>query len=391
MRILHVVTLVSQDGAYGGPLRVALNQSAELRRRGHEVHLAAGWRGVGPVPTSMQGMPAFLFAVRRLVPQKGFSGLISPGLARWLLRNVRRYDLVHVHAGRDLVSVSSMAIVRLLGQVYVTQTHGMVQPDERASTRLLDAMLVRRLLRSARCRFVLTDEEASGLRHALGPASTLQLLVNGVPRTDLTSAPSDTAEVLFCARLHKRKRPLVFVELADQLRDRVSAQFVLIGADEGELAAVEQSITTRGLQDRVRYEGSLDYDQVEARMSRAAVYVLPSVNEPFPMSLLEALALGLPSVCTDTCGISDVLQRESAAIVTDGSVDAMAAAVLDLLQDEDLRRYTSIRARQAVHRHFSMQVVGDHLEEAYGRAVDHLSGRPSPSPGELGSAPRAAE
>ena len=55
MRILHVVTLVSPDGAFGGPVRVAENLARELRRRGHDVTVAAAASGFadGEAPTQL--------------------------------------------------------------------------------------------------------------------------------------------------------------------------------------------------------------------------------------------------------------------------------------------------------------------------------------------------
>src|SRR5829696_3823770 len=101
VKILHVVTLVSPDGAYGGPLRVALNQSAELRRRGHEVHIAAGWRGDMRKPEALDDTAAQLFPIQHVVGSWGHSRKGSVGLFRWLAANVTHFDVVHIHAGRD--------------------------------------------------------------------------------------------------------------------------------------------------------------------------------------------------------------------------------------------------------------------------------------------------
>jgi glycosyltransferase involved in cell wall biosynthesis len=119
------------------------------------------------------------------------------------------------------------------------------------------------------------------------------------------------------------------------------------------------------LEEIVRYEGAVDYHAVLARMRRADVYVLPSVHEPFPMSLLEALALGLPSVCTDTCDIAAPLRDHGAAIVTDGSGTALADAVQAILTDDGLRSELSRNARTAVAELFSMDAVANRLERTY--------------------------
>ena len=144
MKILHVAALVSRDGAYGGPLRVAMNHVDELAKRGHEVHLAAGWAHADEPPASVGDVPCRLFRARQVVPGAGFSGLFSDGLLRWLRANAAAYDVVHVHAGRDLMSLAAMTLLQRQGVPYVAQTHGMVGRDTRLRSRVWDAVAGRR-------------------------------------------------------------------------------------------------------------------------------------------------------------------------------------------------------------------------------------------------------
>jgi len=368
MRVVHVVTLVSDDGAFGGPLRVALNQVRELRRRGHAVTLAAGWRGVGSPPVEVDGVPVRLFPVRQAVPGSGFSGLISTGLLRWLRTALPEADLAHVHSGRDLISLGALGLARASGTRYVVQTHGMIAPDPRPRARVLDALLVRRLLGSAARHLVLTSHEMRDLQAMLPGRVRLHRVLNGVPVP--REAAQLSREVLYCARLHPRKRPEAFVEMAGLLRDRgLWVDCPVVGPDEGSLALVQARVRELGLQEQVRYEGALPYDGVLERMRRAGIYVLPSVDEPFPMSLLEALSLGLPCVTTDSCGISDLLQEAQAAVITDGSPEALADAVAQLLGDEPRRQALATRARQTVRERFSIDAVVDDLEAVYAEVL----------------------
>jgi glycosyltransferase involved in cell wall biosynthesis len=370
---LHLATLVSPDGAFGGPVRVALNQAAELRRRNHEVLLAAGWRGLGAVPESIDGVPAKLFRTTQLIPHLGLSALISPGLFTWLWRNISQYDIIHIHAGRDLISVGSMAIARIAKRPYVTQTHGMIQPDNRLKARAVDALLVRRLLRSAAVRFVLTQRESDGLATVTGDSLNFDRLFNGVPVLPQPTRRHGTEEVLFCARLHARKRPVEFVQMAGELQHRgIVANYAMVGPDDGELARVRRAIEDNELADVVRYEGPVDYASVIGRMNRATIYVLPSIDEPFPMSLLEALSLGLPCVCTDTCDIAAILREEHAALVTNGSVGEMADAVESIYVDRELRNRLSSNARRTVAEILSIESVGTQLEAVYERIAASL-------------------
>ncbi|MGK5448679.1 glycosyltransferase [Streptomyces radiopugnans] len=381
MRIVHTVTLTGDDGAYGGPVSVATGQLAELAARGHEVALVSLWRGRAAPPRTLDGVPLRAHRARTLVPGRGFLGLFHPRLALTLWRLAGRADVLHVHAGRDLVSLAALAAAVLRRRPFVVQTHGMVQPRRSAAVRLFDRCYVP-LLRRARAALVLTEAEETGLRRVLRPGGpTTVRLPNGVrpaaagpeerPREEAgPEERPDEADVLFLARLHRRKRPEAFVRMAALVRAKhPEASFTLHGADEGRLAPVRRLIAQEGLDEAVGYGGPLDHAAAVRRIARATVYVLPSVDEPFPMSVLEALAAGTPVVCTDSCGIAAELERRGAALVTDGSPGALAGAVLSLLEDRSLRERTAAAGRAAVRERFSLAAVADRLERLYGSAA----------------------
>ncbi len=362
MRVLHVVTLVDDESSYGGPVRVALNQVAELRRRGHDVTLLAGWRGTGPPPAAVDGVALDLRPARSLAPGGRFAGLVSPGLLGRLARTVRGFDVVHVHAARDLVALPALAAARLARVPYVTQTHGMVVADERRGIRLLDALAVRRLVGGACAHLVLTDHEGADLAAVVGGSARQRVLPNGVVVAPLPSPPTGTPEVLFCARLHPRKRPEAFAAMAAELARRgTDATYALVGPDDGALAPA-LAAAPPGL---VAYEGALPYDAVAGRVARASVYVLPSVLETFPMGLLEAMALGVPTVSTTSCGLAGPIADADAGIVTDGSPAALADAVQLLLDDPDRAATVRDNGRRLVEERFSIGSVVDRLEEVY--------------------------
>lgn len=368
MKVTHVVTLVSDAGAYGGPVSVATSQLAELARRGHETGLLSLWRGAGAPPRAWDGVPLRARHARALVPGTGFLGLLHPALLRDLWRAAGRADLLHVHAGRDLVSLAALAVAALRRTPFVAQTHGMVQPRHSPLARLFDRLYVP-LLRRARCCLALDDGERTGLRAVFGGrAPHIELIGNGVdePCEDGAPVAFRTPEVLFLARLHPVKRPVAFVEAAAEVHARLpGARFTLCGADEGELPAVRSAVERHGLAGVVRYAGALTHGDALRRLADATVYVLPSSSEVFPMSLLEALAAGTPTVSTDGCGIAPELAARGASMVTDGSPRALADAVLALLCDEGRRKELAEAGRRAVRERYGIGAVADRLEELY--------------------------
>jgi glycosyltransferase involved in cell wall biosynthesis len=363
MRILQVVMMITPDGAYGGPARVALNQSAELIDQGHDVTVAAGTRGFRVVPRHLDGVPVRLFPIRTLVPATGFAGLGAPALTSWFVVNRTDFDIVHIHFSRELVVLQVALAARRHRIPYVLQTHGMVVPSSHPLAGPVDRVCVRKLLRDAGTVFYLTPLEREQLIAIAGPDIRLAPLLNGVPDYPAAVQPPGPPEVLFAARMHSRKRPLAFVEMAKALLDAgVDARFTLIGPDEGEGAALEKAL--KG-QSRIRWEGALPPAAIPKRMATAAVYVLPSLREPYPMSVLEAMSAGVPVVVSSDCGLAPLVERTCSGLVTDAEPSALETAVRSLLEDQSLARAMGTRARQTTHTDFGMRAIGDRLLDTY--------------------------
>lgn len=373
MRITHAVTLVSPDGSYGGPTRVALNQLHELQSRGHNVELIAGARGYDPVPESVNDVPVSLHRTRTVIPRSGFVGCSSPGaLGRlWGKRN-GGVDVAHLHLARDLVMLP-LAYAALIGRIrYVVQPHGMIVPRPGAGGRLFDRVLVRRLLHNAEAVFYLTDNERQGIEEILdGESINLVHLRNGVPlypqAEPFGSDAADTPEVLFLARLQERKRPADFVSAAKQLiSDGVDARFNLVGPDGGEGQRISEAIEGS---DRITWEGPVDPEASPQRLRSASIYVLPSVNEPYPMSVLEAMSVGVPVIIGNDCGLAPDVRASGAGLTIDSGPRPVAQAVAHLIDNPDIAREMGRRGRELIERRFTMASIAAELEQHYGAGL----------------------
>lgn len=128
--------------------------------------------------------------------------------------------------------------VRLRGVPYVLQMHGMIDSSTRRSARVLDVVATRRTIAASACVFVLTPREKADIATLMrGKDFVPELLSNGIRTEPIRSnqtTSDEQVEVLYCSRLHQRKRPRAFVQAAlDLLAEGVKAKFVLIGPDEG--------------------------------------------------------------------------------------------------------------------------------------------------------------
>ncbi|MGN5632365.1 glycosyltransferase [Streptomyces sp. AC154] len=377
MKILHVVTLHTPDHAFGGPTRVALNLSRVQRAAGDDARIMALGDGFeGPLPSLVEGVPAHLYQARHLLPRFEVSGITSAPLLLAARRMMRGADIVHVHLMRDLVTLPAALLALASGTPLVVQTHGMVDPTENRVAQLTDLLGVRRVLRRADAVLHLTEAERIDVNAVAAPVPLIRTvrLVNGVRPQERGPArdPARPPTVLFLARIQERKRPQDFVAaMPAVLAEHPDARFVLAGPDTGALPGTLRLARELGVLDSLDHVGPLGHEEVLAAGRQADVYVLPSIEEPLGVSVLEAMSVGTPVVITRTCGLGPDVARAGAGRVIDSRVgedganaDKVARAVLELLEPK-----TNAEAGQAawelVGKDFTIDVVTRTLRRTY--------------------------
>lgn len=388
MRVLHVVTLHTPGNDFGGPTRVALNLSKGLRRRGVDARIATlGDKFVGPLPAEVEGVPSFVHQARHVLPAFEVSGITSGALLARARRLVRGADVVHVHLMRDLVTLPFALIALEAGKPLVVQTHGMVDPTEKLFAKAVDVLGMKRVLRRADAVLHLTATERDGVQAVVPttPLRTFRRLVNGVEPQDARPPRGERAPtVLYLARVQKRKRPEDFVRaMPTVLAEYPDARFVLAGPDTGGLTGpMKQLAAGLGVAHALECPGALGHDEVLARLRAADVYVLPSVVEPFAVSVLEAMSVGLPVVVARTGGLSPDVAAAGAGRVTDSVPDGdngplVGRAVLDLL-DPAANAEASRAARRLIADRFSIDAVVDTLLGVYDEVIAARAAVPGP-------------
>lgn len=372
MRILHIATLVTPNGAYGGPIRVAINQCRALLAAGHDVTFAAGATGFGRnMPQEFDGLPVKLFHAFKLIPGMGFAALAAPGLQHWLRTELDAYDVVHVHLARDLVTLPAARLARKKNLPYVVQTHGMVVHSDHFLARPLDALWTKRILVGAHNVLHLTPAERNGIVSVSAAVNSYVELRNGVPTHEaLLPESKRELEVLFMARLHVVKRPVTFVKMAIKLNKSFpDVAFRLVGPDEGEGKVVRKLISESDMGDRLSWDGPLNPNETLARMSHSTIYVLPSERDAFPMSILEAMSLGVPVVVTPGCGLADHIAAVMAGVVADDSVDGLVHALRPMLEDPQYTAALGRNAKRSALVDFNISDVASDLDKIYNSAI----------------------
>ncbi|MGH7680497.1 MAG: glycosyltransferase family 4 protein [Candidatus Eiseniibacteriota bacterium] len=151
-------------------------------------------------------------------------------------------------------------------------------------------------------------------------------------------------------------------------RSLPNAHLVVAGSGPS-LEALERLCEELGIRDGVEFTGRLENEKMAELYRGAAVALNPSLADNMPISILEALASGVPVVSTDVGGIPDlVTSGVTAILVPPGNSEAMAAATLDLLSNSG-RRSAQVLAGLDRVRHFAWGEVKQRLLATYARVI----------------------
>jgi len=143
---------------------------------------------------------------------------------------------------------------------------------------------------------------------------------------------------------------------------------VLVG--EGpEMPAVEQQVRSAGLQDAVRLLG-LRHDVPEL-LAAADIFLLTSFSEGIPLTIIEAMAAGLPVIATRVGGVEEmVVEGATGLLVPSGNDQALAAAIERLAGDPQTRHVYGAAGRRRAETDFDEQ----QMHEQYGRLYAEMIG-----------------
>jgi glycosyltransferase involved in cell wall biosynthesis len=225
-------------------------------------------------------------------------------------------DLVHIHFARDLVPFLAAFLAIILHKPFITQTHGMIISDGRLSTRLIDWLLTRPLINRSSMNLVLSDYEADAVSK-LRIRPPLSIVPNGIAQS-LGSVKSRNSikRIVFCSRLDKRKGVNKFIDIAEQFKES-DLSFEIYGPDGGELNFVKSEIKRKNISNTLKYKGSLPSNEVQNMLQGVDLLILPSKDEPFPMVILESLAVGTQVLVMPSCGFAGQLRDFEDAFVAE--------------------------------------------------------------------------
>lgn len=407
MRILYVAPAYPPAFRVRGPVLVVSALAETLVRQGHEVTVFATNSNTDesgnedldvPVdcPQTLHGVTVWYFRRRdtlkrclAFVPYltQSLGWLYAPRLAQELRQQTPQFDVVHAHVPFIYPTYAAARAARRGHKPFFYQQHGILLPERlryrSLKKRLYLAAIERPILRSATTLIALTEAEVASYR-ALGSATTCQVVPNGIdvhsyrctPRPETAARwrlPPDALVVLFLGRLHPFKGADLLIEAFLKIAERIDrAILVMAGPDDGRCEhRYREAIQAAGLGDRVRFPGMVLGEDKLDLLARADMFCLPSYGEGFSMAVLEALASGTAVVLSPECYFPEA-ETAGAARVVPLQVDALAAALADLLSRPEQRHALRQAGLNLVRESYSWEHVARRMTAVYEEGISRF-------------------
>jgi glycosyltransferase involved in cell wall biosynthesis len=176
--------------------------------------------------------------------------------------------------------------------------------------------------------------------------------------------------ILFSGRMIALKGLNVIIEAFSQIRKKIDAHLVLAGT--GKTDAWKRMLRERDVpEDEYTFLGKVPYQEMPWLYPLASVFVLPSYSESFPMTILEAMACGVPVVASMVGGIPEMVRADiDGKLVLPGDPKALYDGLLQVLADPMRANKLASNARERVVKNLNSKLMAIRTGEMYQRALE---------------------
>jgi len=307
---------------------------------------------------------------------------IDRGCARRLNDLVRQEDVELLHAHQYTPFFQAMFSRGFFGQTPVLLTeHGRHFPDLPSRKRsIVNRLLLRKQDRMVGCggavqRALVKNE---GL-----PRKRVELVYNGVDLNTLATAPpharrdirqefgfsEDDFVVVQVARLHELKDHQTALRTINDARQDCPNVRLLIAGDGEERDAIEASIAQLGLQDHVVLAGTRS--DIASLLAASDAFLLTSISEGIPLTVIEAMAARLPVIATSVGGLPEMIEEGiSGYLCESGDNRSLADRLITLARHPEQRTEMGTAGELTARQRFSLDHMLQKYTEIYQEMID---------------------
>jgi glycosyltransferase involved in cell wall biosynthesis len=196
------------------------------------------------------------------------------------------------------------------------------------------------------------------------PENKLGVLPLGVRVSSIIRTPSEKKSIIYVGRLTVSKNIEVLIE-SISLSKRSDFTLIIAGKDFGMLNELKKLTKKLGLEKRVIFTGEISENEKIELFSEATIFVHPSLEDVFSLSLIEAAGSGVPSIAFDVEANSEILDNNCGRIVKNLSALSLANTIDNLLEQEHERDEISKNSVKLIPKKYDWNNTSKILEKFY--------------------------
>jgi len=308
----------------------------------------------------------------------------SPLFADALEKNIRRFDIVHIHSVYRYTTLIGCAACRKYNKPYILNPFGALDPamirlKSRFKKLAYIKLFEKRNITNAAAIHVASDKEKEDIA-SLGFTNRVEIIP---PALDLEDYPKledarmllgskfpalkGKKVILFMGRIHPKKGLDILAGAFKYICDkRPDAHLLIAGSGDVEYEnKVKLLFKKKGLEGRIIFAGMLLGREKLSALHGSDVFTLPSYGENFGIAALESMACALPVVITNYVALAPEVKRYSAGFVTGCNPGEVAMAILKLLDDEALRKTMGTNGRGLAEEKFTNDKAANSVIKIY--------------------------
>jgi glycosyltransferase involved in cell wall biosynthesis len=354
LKILHVIPSVAPR--YGGPSQAIYTMCRALQAQGTEILIATtNADGSKELPVTMEEEIVYQDVATIFFARQWSEALkYSRPLALWLERNINGFDLAHIHAVFSHACVAAARACRKNCVPYLVRPLGTLDPwslkQKSVRKRLFWHLGVKQMLTGAAAIHYTSDEEKRLAETELGLSRGV-VVPNGLDLSFINRRAETlrgiqreighSPYVLALSRIHPKKGFELLIEsFAGLKKSGMFGSWRLVFAGDGDAEYVNQLkilARRRGLSGDVLFVGWLEGEHKYAALKGASLLAMPSYQENFGISLIEAMACGVPVLVSPHVNLAPEIEKAGAGWVAALREDKLANALTEALGNEQER------------------------------------------------------
>ena len=177
-------------------------------------------------------------------------------------------------------------------------------------------------------------------------------------------------DLAFMGRLEAMKSVDLFPEMLYLLKPKFPDLKMMMTGEGSLKDRLFQEFDEKGVSSMVDYRGVVETEEVPVLINKSRVFLYPSRREPFGLSIVEAMACGVPVITTDVFGPREIISHNYDGIaVPPDDVEALVKAIETLLKDDELRKRISENALRSVQEKYDINLHARQLVAIYNEMI----------------------